>query len=143
MSSTRDPDNIFTPSLNPMQQWIALHLFHQTAPKGGPRAIVLACSTHASGSGFMPREKTGESRHLLIDGCPAMVGHSASTFPGDPPFLTRLTVSVPFQTIQYEMYATVDSPGIDRIGSEMEKIISSFHVDKVAPPGGGPPSRRP
>jgi hypothetical protein len=129
----------FCPAPSPLLKWMAVHLFHETADTGTTWAIEMVTETDGRNLRLWSSEKIVTQNHFSIDGCPATVIHSSLDIYGNPPAMTRLWVTVPDQPIRYDMDATVDSPDSDQIEAEMQAIISSFRVEKVAVPTGRKP----
>ena len=77
-------------------------------------------------------DQTDTDRRFKIDGYPAVV----LTMRSGSHCETKLIVYVPEVTVVYEISCKTDAEDMARVDSEMQEIISSFHVEKVAVPTG-------
>ena len=137
-SVTRGPDYVFFgPSRNPIQQWIAVHLFHEQTTSGAPPGIYLTTVINGPSTALGRQEQIQSKRHFMIDGCPAVVLQCTEEPLGEPPGHTHFWVFVPHQSIHFEIDATIDSPDTDDVDKEMQAVIASFHVERTPVPSSG------
>ena len=50
--------------------------------------------------------------------------------------MTALLVCVPNQSVAYMVFCRADAQHFDQTDHEMQEIISSFHIEKIAAPAG-------
>ena len=142
-------DNRFTPSpSSPLRRWIGRHLFRETSDFVPPEIYLQTIrqkdfSWYSIFKGY-PVVNRGEQviteRHFTINGCPTTFNRRLIA-PGPPSICaSTLLVYVPDGKIMYSLDADFFVSG-DQVDHEMQAIISSFHVEKVAPPTGGKLSR--
>lgn len=77
-------------------------------------------------------------RHLIIEGCPATL-FSKEWMPWRRREHLTLLVSTPDHTMLYEVGNIGASVRIDDFDHEMEKITSSFHIERVVMRANGKP----
>jgi len=140
----------FAPTTSPVREWIAIHLFRQPPGKGRLPVMTpeIVMQTHkAKFPSNSVRMKSGypepnwqgmlakilAERHFRIDGCPATALRWETTTGSLGVCGTALLVFQPENGNTYIVAGTADFQNRDRAASEMEEIIASFRVEKVAP----------
>jgi hypothetical protein len=147
-----DHDMFIAPT-NPMGQWIECHLLHHgmadpplihlnTYPGRWVSDLIVFQNGYPEPSP-LPNHQPVPHRHRWIDGFPATIEDDDFTIPNGILYHSVcLYVYVPNHAILYTVLATAGPLGsedrrqIEQIDHEMEAIIASFHVEKVAPAGG-------
>jgi hypothetical protein len=116
-----------------VRKWIVEHLFHQSG--SGQMEINLFSTAATNGDAYPDLKNETEPhslRDLRIEGYPATVLSEDEMLSGKRRRTISLFVCVPECT--YEVTGEAKGSDIDRMDSEMQAIISSFRVDKVAVP---------
>jgi hypothetical protein len=133
----------FSPSPIPLRLWIDSHILHRPSPQS--LTILLSDGSLKKVSGtthlvagypeMIPASLASwdiiAHRHLMIDGFPATV-ITAST---RSEHTTMLLVYVPDKSIAYLVAGYGSVSNSVQIDSEMQAIISSFHIEKVVQTG--------
>ena len=141
----------FTGIEPPIRVWISTHIFHRsrTAPRAlEPTLVMETDSAHGRPDVIQIRQGYPEpnllgfgqvlaERHLQIDGCQATVVRIELALGGPPIRGTFLCVSTPGASYTYLIGSVSDIPNSDRADREMQEIVTSFHIDKLAPPTSG------
>jgi len=131
----------FSPSPpNPIRAWITTHLFHQAvsshdslmitviSPKRSRFPFVQSQAGYPELPPYSPRTVLAH-RHTRIDGFPATVIRTdAQTF---------LLVCLPDNTAWYIVTDSGTLSNSAQADREMQSVIASFHIEKVAAPTGG------
>jgi hypothetical protein len=151
--------SFFPPRPSPVRQWIGSRLFHSDPDKNWcmisvrslkargfplyfrecdicpPEVVQLQGGYpewgYSSDLGPTPIERVFTQRHFTKDGCPATLTRSSHVTQGRTEYTTSLIVYANHSII-YEMIGMAEGAGRDPMERGMEKIISSFHIEKVA-----------
>lgn len=143
----------FVPTPRPIREWIAVHLFHQPPhsvpfiveqPRYSMETETALAAPHdiqiKSGypePDFQGRMQVLSERHLRIDACPATVFRCEMVLQMGTTFhVTMLIVYQPDTGNEYTLQGWAERHYSDQIDREMQAIIASFHVEKVAAPVG-------
>lgn len=137
------------PELSPVLRWIGSHIPHRSESTQLPPFITPEISLitntvrqPSDASLFLngypivnERGRLLTERHLNIDGCPATVVETDLTDTTPPIRAATLLVYTPDRKVVYIVRAFLLVPE-NQGDREMEAIIASFHIEKVAPPTG-------
>jgi hypothetical protein len=139
-------DYVFKPRPSPLLQWSYRHLLHRPPPDSPEIRLTTYAINDLPTYNFLHRfegaypepilgdqERMVTHRHLTIQGCPTTVVRLEKTefgrsYPG-----TQVLVDVANHTIVYDLHGYSLSP-TDDVNHEIETILSSFHIEKVAAP---------
>ena len=142
-AGSRIESDVFLPAAAPAREWIEDHILHRSLVEVPVISFVASPTTPRNAAvpivdGYPELTPVGPRRlityrHLRIDGFPATVV-SSEEGPASHRFRrTALLVYVPDHSMLYE----VTGSGGAAMNREMQAIISSFHLEKVAVPAGG------
>jgi len=133
-------DSFCPPPPNPITAWIAVHLLHKVLPPETPTIALMMVRPNSTMfhvrdgypelAGANPPSPDISQRHLRIDGCLAtVVTQTNSDYRA-----MWLIVSVPNVPVIYAVTAYDVPSDIAQSDHEMQAIMSSFHVERVAAP---------
>ncbi len=137
---------------NPIQEWISVHLFHQPPTNGtlfnGRPELDLGIATSEEMPNFIKMEagypepesgaisagiKALTAKHFRLDGCPATMATMEAIGPnGKNAHVTTLLVCPPNQVTTYLVFIAAEPEYSTQADREMQAILASFHVEKVA-----------
>jgi hypothetical protein len=130
----------FTLAHSPIGEWIDNHLLHRSLSDPPTIDLLDGRLNGRAGRGvtefkpsFLGSDQTDTDHRFKIDGYPSVVLTMRSGWH----YETKLIVYVPEVTVVYEISCKTEDEDIARVESEMQEIISSFHIDKVAVSEGG------
>lgn len=140
----RMSDAVFKARPSPLLQWCYRSLLHRPPPP--PAEIRLTTYTVADlptfsfmhrFEGVYPEPLPGDQerivahRHLTIEGCPATFVRMERTIAGQKCPGTQVLIDVANHTVVYDLRSVSFSPA-DGVNEEIQAILSSFHVERVA-----------
>jgi hypothetical protein len=129
---------------SPVRQWMSAHLFHQPAWPPDAHTFGISscrredfpCRIRLVGGHPEPiwvgNEQGLTQRHLIIDGCPATLIQRPLVVSGTPCQWTLMLVYKPNNAFLYAVGGLTRITNDNWFHEEMEKIVSSFHVERVA-----------
>jgi hypothetical protein len=124
----------FRPSQpNPIAAWITVHLLHRQLPSRDEQTLTVARLPDIAGTfplrnGYPINGPDRMQSHLKIDGFPSTVYTQIDQYIS----VTALVVYVPQARAGYIVGAMGRPHNVDHLDSEMQAIIASFHIEKVA-----------
>ena len=135
------------PEIGPILRWIETHIPHRSKPTQLPPFIapeIYLITNHVRQSsdiapllnGYPIVPRLGEpltERHITIDSCPATIVEDALTDTVPPIRTATLLVYTPDRKVVYSVNAFFLVPE-NQGDREIQAIIASFHIEKVAVP---------
>ncbi|MCW3097372.1 MAG: hypothetical protein JWL77_2990 [Chthonomonadaceae bacterium] len=139
-------DYVFKPRPSPLLLWSYRHLLHRPPPASPEIRLTTYAINDLPTFNFLHRfqgaypepilgdqERMVTHRHLTVGGCPTTVVRLEKTEFGRSCPGTQVLIDVASHTIVYDLHGYSLSPA-DDVNHEIETILSSFHVEKVAVP---------
>ena len=137
----------FSPAPSPIREWMAIHLLQQSLRKRSSKSSslpMLDLTTEVGRamphtkiiSGYPEVETRAPERRFQIDGCPATLTHFNLRALGMDVTYHVLLVCTPNSTHTYCVNFMTNSKDSPKASRELESVIASFHVEKVAEAGG-------
>ena len=128
---------VFTPPSGHLRQWLESHLFHQpvaATPQDSQIVLYSLAGIRIDRLNISHRNDIVEQHDIRLSGYPATLLHLDSWNGGKHTRGTELYVYGPDHTLFYYISGSAEGANYERVDKEMQAIIASFRLERVAPP---------